>query len=70
MARFQTAKEVVKHFLNHPELSVVDCGDPVRIARGGNRVYEVHRVSGRISLGCIARYNENELLSWAANWED
>jgi hypothetical protein len=61
MARFQTAKEVVKHFLNHAELSVVDCGD---------RVYEIHRVSGRISLGRIARYKENELLSWAASWED
>ena len=61
MARFQTAQEVAKHFLNHPELSVVD---------RGNRAYEIHRVRGRISLGCIARYSENELLAWAADWQD
>ena len=61
MARFKTAQEVVKHFLNHPELSVVD---------RGNKVYEIHRVRSRISLSRIARYNENELLVWAADWED
>ena len=68
MARFQSAQQVVDHFLKHPRMRVVDCGPAPRNAQN-RRQYEIYRLTGRVSPP-FARYTESELLAWAADWED